>query len=426
MRESFDDVDRLELPKGLWGEALRRSSAPPSPPPGPTHGRRAIAIAVAFLVFAAAAVFGWRALAPTHHSGPAEPTPTVDPTPLPSPDGGDPLAELPEGWSELPPPPEVRSQAATAWTGRELLVWGGYVFQGSGNKPAHDDGFAFDAQARSWTLMPESPLSARSAAASAWTGSELLVWGGWDGTYDVDGVLNDGAAFDPTTGTWRALPPAPITARAPFSVWTGREMIVWGAALEGVGTPRDGAAYDPATDSWRAIAEAPIDITDGTAVWTGREMIVFGGALLGRHQDTLSAVGAAYDPEADTWRRLPASTLSPYASTAAWDGREMIVWDYLNGSAAYDPATDSWRDLPKVPVDAVECVPQSIAVGNDILGDCASIVVFDRDHDRWRELEPQLGGFVEPAAAGDVALVPSHDLRTGDIHMFAYRPPSGS
>jgi hypothetical protein len=350
---------------------------------------------------------------------------TVDATPTspaPVPESGDPLAEVPEGWSELPPPPEVRSQAATAWTGQKLLIWGGYVFDGTGDKPANNDGFVFDARRRSWSAMPESPLSSRSAPASAWTGSELLIWGGWDGTYDVGGVLDDGAAFDPLTGAWRPLPPAPITARAPFSVWTGREMIVWGAAVQVDGTQRDGAAYDPASDSWRTIPEAPIDLTDGTAIWTGREMIVFGGALLGQNQDTLKAIGAAYDPSADTWRRLPDSTLSPQASTVAWDGREMIAWDYLNGSAAYDPVNDSWRQLPKVPVDTVECVPQSIAIGHDVVGLCASIVVFERDRDRWAEAEPPRSGFMEPAAAGEIALVPTR-LGSGKIRMLAFRPP---
>jgi hypothetical protein len=155
-------------------------------------------------------------------------------------------------------------------------------------------------------------------------------------------------------------------------------------------------------------------------------MIVYGGALLGQNQDTLSAIGAAYDPDADTWRRLPDSTLSPQASTAAWDGREMIAWDYLNASAAYDPGTNSWRELPNVPVDAVECVPHSIAIGHDILGECASTVLFERDHDRWRETTLPGSAFVELVAAGEVGLVPARELRTDEIHMFAFRPPGAS
>jgi hypothetical protein len=42
--------------------------------------------------------------------------------------------------------------------------------------------------------------------ASAWTGSELLVWGGWSGTcgYEfAEAFPGDGAAYDPATDSWR-------------------------------------------------------------------------------------------------------------------------------------------------------------------------------------------------------------------------------
>ena len=48
-------------------------------------------------------------------------------------------------------------------------------------------------------------------------------------------------------------------------------------------------------------------------------MIVFGAALHGGNvPETETAIGAAYDPSTDRWRRLPDSPLSPQASTAAW------------------------------------------------------------------------------------------------------------
>jgi len=77
------------------------------------------------------------------------------------------------------------------------------------------------------------------------------------------------------------MPPAPITARAPLSVWTGRELIVWGTSLLVQDRPRNGAAYDPSTNTWRTISETPLELTDATAAWTGEEMIVFGAALHG-------------------------------------------------------------------------------------------------------------------------------------------------
>lgn len=334
------------------------------------------------------------------------------------------LEGLASGWSELPAPPEVRIRAATAWTGEELLVWGGFVFTGSGDKPEKDDGFVFDARAQEWDELAVSPLARRAFPASAWTGEEFLIWGGSDGRQER--FFGDGAAYHPTRDTWRRLPVGPIGARAPLSVWTGREFIVWGTALRMEPRPRDGAAYDPAENSWRTIAKAPIDLTDATAVWTGREMIVFGAALHGGNfPETKTAIGAAYNPETDTWRKLPRSALSPQASTAAWNGREMIAWDYLNGTAAYDPAADTWRKLRNVPLDAGECVPESVPVGNHVFGDyCGLMAAYERGADSWRDISrPDFVGWgFEIVAADPVVLLLGRNADTGEERMLAYRP----
>jgi hypothetical protein len=274
--------------------------------------------------------------------------------------------------------------------------------------------------------------------ASAWTGREFLIWGGTDlNTYPYEGFV-DGAAFDPVTGRWRTLPPAPIEGRAPMSVWTGKELIVWGTTARVTPRPRDGAAYDPATNTWRRIADAPIELTDGTAVWTGEEMIVFGAALHGGNaSETETAIGAAYDPVQDTWRALPPSELSPQASTAAWSGSEMIAWDYLNGTAAYDPVADRWRVLPRVPIDDYECTPQSVSIpAQAVFGNyCGITPVFSVANDRWRDVsrEDLAGWVLEPVAAGSAALILAHGLelsevpgQTFDTKMLAWVPPAAA
>jgi hypothetical protein len=421
-----DDIDTRDL----WGDARRRAAAPEAPPRAvdwpPALGRRVAAAAVALAVFATAGVFAWDLSHPD--VVPPPPPPATD-TPV------DLAAELPEGWSELPAPPEVRSGAATAWSGSQLFVWGGFVFGGSGDKPSSDDGFVFDAVSREWLALPPSPLGARSLAASAWTGRELLVWGGTDlDAWPYEGY-EDGAAFDPSTQRWRSLPPAPIEGRAPMSVWTGEELIVWGTAVRVTPRPTDGAAFDPDTDTWRRIADAPIELTDATAVWTGEEMIVFGAALRGGNfPETETAIGAAYDPDTDSWRELPPSELSPQASTAAWTGRELVAWDYLNGTAAYDPISDRWRELPRVPIDDYECTPQSVSIpGHVVFGNyCGITPVFPVAKDRWRDISRRdLSGWVlEPVAAGSAVLIMAHGLELSEVpdqafdsRMLAYVPP---
>lgn len=381
-------------------------------------GRRVVAALVALAVFTGGAVVALRALRPDA-SPVAEPEPTITPA-------GGAFDDLPVGWTKLPTPPEVRSGAVTAWTGSEILVWGGDIYTGFSDEEALDDGFTFDPVSGATSMLPPSPLAARVLPAAAWTGEELLVWGGAAHSGSVQGFFDDGAAYDPASRTWRALPPAPIDARMPYSVWTGNELVVWGSLWRDARRV-DGAAYDPQTDTWRTIEDAPIELTDATAVWTGKEMIVVGAALHGGNfAESETAIGAAYDPSSDTWRRIADSNLSPQASTAAWNGAELIAWDYLMRSAAYDPSTDAWRSLPEVPLDDYECTPRSVGLSEgSVLGDfCGFMAVYDPGSDAWQVVtQPRyvFWGF-ELVAADAIALVLGRDAETQEHVMLAYRP----
>jgi hypothetical protein len=342
-------------------------------------------------------------------------------------------AGYPVGWTELPAPPEIRTGAAQVWTGSELLIWGGYT--GFDERNVMANGLAFDPAEMRWRPIAPAPLEPRALIASAWTGSELLVWGGWSGTYGyefAEAFFGDGAAYDPASDSWRTLPAAPIEARAPLSVWTGREMLVWGTSLRVEDRPRDGAAYDPATDSWRLIAEAPIELTDATAVWTGTEMIVFGAALHGGNiPETPTAIGAAYDPASDSWRQLPESDIDPNANTASWLGDRLIAWDYSEHTSAYSPGSDAWASLRGAPVDACEDVPTSVTAEGFVFGQvCGELVVMRPGEDAWhnvtrRDLQFWPASFAPVRDAVFVLGYESSFYDQGEpTRMFVFRPPS--
>ena len=67
--------------------------------------------------------------------------------------------------------------------------------------------------------------SARPLHTAVWTGSEMIVWGGLDGSY-----LNTGGRYNPATDNWTATSTtdAPAARDRHTAVWTGSEMIVWG------------------------------------------------------------------------------------------------------------------------------------------------------------------------------------------------------
>ena len=115
------------------------------------------------------------------------------------------------------------------------------------DQAAYVDGYHFGA----WTVLPASEFDGRLGAAVVWTGEQLIVWGGevaTEGFRPDRGwpTTNEGGIYDPGTGLWVSLPPAPLSARSQVTaLWTGSEMLVIGG-----GGP-DGAAYDPAA---RAVA----------------------------------------------------------------------------------------------------------------------------------------------------------------------------
>jgi hypothetical protein len=170
------------------------------------------------------------------------------------------------------------------------------------------------AEAR-WEATAPAPIAARSGHVTAWTGEELLVWGGNGGGLDF---LDDGAGYDPDTDTWRLLPPAPIGARTgAVSVWTGDEWLIFGGAMSGR-TAFDAAAYDPVADSWRSVA---VGLHPAAAVWTGDEVVLV-GVDGGAGADLVSNI-VALDPDDLSIRPLPAVPGSTFAAVV--DGDEVLV-----------------------------------------------------------------------------------------------------
>src|SRR5437660_6647232 len=120
------------------------------------------------------------------------------------------------------------------------------------------------------TSLTNAP-AARSAHTAVWTGSEMIVWGGFC-CYPPGMALNTGGRYDPSTNSWTATSTsnAPTARDQHTAIWTGSEMIVWGGSFY----LYTGGRYNPGTDSWTASSttNAPAGRLGHTAVWTGSEM----------------------------------------------------------------------------------------------------------------------------------------------------------
>lgn len=337
---------------------------------------------------------------------------------------------LDAAWTRAATPPEPRTEAVSVWSGRresgrDLVLWGGSSGYGG---TFHNEGWTWNPDTDTWIEMAESPLSPRAAAGAGFTGREIIIWGG----HNERGPLDDGAAYDPDTDTWRALPPAPIGPAIPVaSVFTGEEVIFWGSTDRDAGITV-GAAYDPQTDTWREIAPAPFAINNGSGVWADgdpsetHEMIVLGGELgEGNRSTTDHAIGMAYDPLLDRWRRLPDVELSAQASVAAWTAEKLIAWDYGLNAAAYDRATDTWRELPELPLDDSECYPETEAFGVNVLASfCGQFALFDTRDDTWSGVQPPRAVVAgDPVLAGHVMLFAGATHESEGNALWIYSPP---
>lgn len=215
--------------------------------------------------------------------------------------------------------PSARTKQSAVWSGTEMIVWGG-------NDGASDvnTGSRYNPVTNTWTTMSTvNAPSSREAHSAVWSNSEMLVWGGGNfisiTTYTL---TNTGARYNPTTNTWTTMSTvnAPTARYAQTQIWTGTEMIVWGG-YDGTSTLNTGARYNPVTNTWTTMStvNAPTPRWFHTAIWTGTEMIVWGGGNFD---------GSRYNPVTNTWTVI-SSVNHPqlrFDHTAVWTGKEMIIY----------------------------------------------------------------------------------------------------
>lgn len=152
-------------------------------------------------------------------------------------------------WATLPATGVLSGRYAhtAVWTGTEVIVWGG---QGCGTWPGAaggpgpcGDGARYDPVSDSWTpVSRQGAPTARAGHTAVWSGRYMIVWGG----FCEGGECAAGGLYDPASDKW-----LPVTAEGQpalrgdhGAVWTGDLMVVWGG-LGGEYPIADLAAYTP-------------------------------------------------------------------------------------------------------------------------------------------------------------------------------------
>jgi hypothetical protein len=100
----------------------------------------------------------------------------------------------------------------------------------------------------------------------------MVVWGGYE--------AKAGGRFNPLTNHWRPVQatPSAFNRYGHTAVWTGSKMVVFGGFTSEY--TNTGGRYDPISDSvWTPTTTvlAPFGRVNQVAIWTGTQMWIWGG-----------------------------------------------------------------------------------------------------------------------------------------------------
>ena len=201
-----------------------------------------------------------------------------------------------------------------------------------------------------WRELPTPPLSPRAEARVVWTGSEAIVLGGTtevcppaaDCASTLGDDLRDGAAYNPTTSSWRAIPPAPVSV-------SGAQLVV----ADGVVVLEDHSVsrsrwftYEPDHNRWSRIRQVPQGVGDGLSAIGTRVYVSRGRGV------------AVYDVRRFHWSLLPPDRIQPLLTagtvTATTSGPVMTGVDSTQPNDGTEPSLvladvwdgTTWRRLP--------------------------------------------------------------------------------
>ena len=266
---------------------------------------------------------------------------------------------VPDTWTRMYSNPYARSLHTAVWTGHEMIVWGG---QGPASNNGYlNTGLRYNPAADTWAFISTiNAPTGRAGAQAVWTGSEMIVWGGYicpnSACYPQD-YLSTGGRYNPATNTWTPMNAngAPPSLELQTAVWTGSVMVAGGT--NGYQSSWAGGRYSPATDTWQPMItnNSLHYCEDAKSVWTGKEVIVWGAPWC----------TSRYNPVLDHWTAVsyPTIWLGEQGASVIWSGTEMIVWGGLvemgpgfsleptNAGGRYNPKNDTWQptNLENVP-----------------------------------------------------------------------------
>ncbi|CAN5471991.1 hypothetical protein BH18ACT3_BH18ACT3_09600 [soil metagenome] len=256
-----------------------------------------------------------------------------------------------------------------------------------------------------WVRVPEPPLTPRNDAVAAWTGSEVIVFGGAEGTVECEGsgcghldlpASTDGAAYNPQTRTWRPIAPAPLAAsRSPPPVMIGDDLYVIAEVHDYLDWTISGILrYRVSEDAWSVIPPPADELSLALNLANG------GGQLVAYEYISYENPPRIWhwDDRASSWELMPTTDTGPRELRwMAWlNGHLHAFWQPAHADG--DPASamrvarleaenETWEELPSGPPGA----SIGFVLGEQVFieppfSDETVNVIFDGRTERWTEI----------------------------------------
>jgi len=217
--------------------------------------------------------------------------------------------------------------------------------------------------------------------------------GGEDGVPNRNGLLLIDEAttgswvLETDTMTWRQVDSRPSPGYVLGSALIGDELVIVTAAARTGGAVSSVAALDVSTGVWREPEPVPSPVSVGGVTTDGDRLIV-AGTQQGPNNNVIGGRNpVAYQyTDADGWIQLPDVPIDGQASTVTWvDGAGLLAWNYDLESALLEPS-GSWVELDAVPMDFMECHPQSVSMATGAVGLCGGIAWFEGAAQSWTSI----------------------------------------
>ncbi|MHB8585306.1 MAG: Kelch repeat-containing protein [Thermoplasmatota archaeon] len=230
--------------------------------------------------------------------------------------------------------------AALVNTGSEAILFGGW------------NGSGFDTRIATVDLSNGSvgivngSIPALGYAAAAWDGHDAFLFGGVGGSGLVNSQI---LRYDPASGVVNRVGTLPFALAHATAVWDGHEILILGGCraqpgdCQNIGCRLCGdnashpvvptiLAFNTTTDHVAQIANLPFAVADSEAVWTGHQVIIGGGLQLIDPNANYYVTGAvqSFDP-LTLQTSVDSLPLARYDFAAAWTGN-MVA--FLGGCAA--------------------------------------------------------------------------------------------